>query len=107
MTWPFGYIMMHVDWGGDLQTRKSTIGCVFLLNQKVVSWSSHKQPTFVPSTIKAECMAYHKHLKKLFGFIAFLVNWDSNKKKTRSYFQTTKDVYHLLKIQFIIQGLNT
>lgn len=25
MTWPFEDLMMHVDWGGNLQTRKSTI----------------------------------------------------------------------------------
>jgi hypothetical protein len=61
MTWPFGDTMMHANWVGDLQTRKSTIGYVFLLNNRVVSWSSSKQPTFVLSTTKAECMAYHKH----------------------------------------------
>ncbi len=73
---------MHVDWGGDLQTRKSTIGYVFLLNNRAMTWFSCKQSTFVFSTRKAEYMAFHKHLKKLFGFIAFLVNWDSNKRKT-------------------------
>jgi hypothetical protein len=98
MTWSFGDTMMHADWGGDLQTRKSIIGYVFLLNNRALSWFSHEQPTFVLSITEAKYMAYHKHLKKLFGFIAFLVNWDKNKRKTHSYFQTTKGVYHLLKI---------
>jgi hypothetical protein len=82
MTWPFGDTMMHVDCGRDLQTRKSTIGYVFLINNRVVSLSSCKQATFVLSTIETKYMAYHKHLKKLFGFITFLVNWFSNKRKT-------------------------
>jgi hypothetical protein len=73
---------MHSYWGGDLQTRKSIISYVFILNNRVVSWSSRKQHAFVFSTTKLEYMVYHKHLKKLFGFIAFLVNWDSNKMKT-------------------------
>jgi hypothetical protein len=98
MTWAFGDTMMHADWGGDIQTRKSTISYVFLLNNRAMNWSSCKQPICVLSTTKAEYMAYHKHLKKLFGFIVFWVNWDSNKRKTHSCFKTTKDVYHLLKI---------
>ncbi len=85
MTWPFGDLMMHVDWGGNLQTRKSTIGYVFLLNNRAVSWSSHKEPTFILSTTKAEYMAYHKHLKKLFGFIAFLVNSIQTKGNTHMF----------------------
>jgi hypothetical protein len=100
MTWPFGDLMMHVDWGGgNLQTRKSTIGYVFLLNNRAMSWSSHKEPTFILSTTKAEYMAYHKHLKKLFGFIAFLVNsnFGFNQKENTHIFSNNQRCLSLIK----------
>ena len=47
-----------VDWGGDLNERKSTSGYVFLLNNGVISWSSKKQLCIALSTMEAEFMAF-------------------------------------------------
>ncbi|KAK9098657.1 hypothetical protein Syun_025702 [Stephania yunnanensis] len=46
-----------VDWGGDLDERKSTSGYVFLLNNGVISWSSKKQSCIALSTMEAEFVA--------------------------------------------------
>jgi hypothetical protein len=46
-----------VDYGGDLQSRKSTTGYVFTCNSGAISWTSKLQPTLAQSTTEAEFMA--------------------------------------------------
>jgi hypothetical protein len=46
-----------VDWGGDLEDRRSTTGFVFMIRGGAISWSSKRQPTIALSSTKAEYMA--------------------------------------------------
>jgi hypothetical protein len=45
------------DWGGDLETRRSTSGHAFLLSGAAISWSSKKQQTVALSSTEAEYVA--------------------------------------------------
>ena len=48
------------DWGGELETSKSTSGYGFFLGNTLVSWQSKTQPTTATSTTYAEYIAsYH------------------------------------------------
>ncbi len=45
------------DWAGDLKSRKSTSGFIFMLNSGPVSWCSKRQPTVALSSTEAEYIA--------------------------------------------------
>ena len=45
------------DYAGDIDTRKSTTGYVFMMNGGAISWNSKRQPTVAVSTTETEYMA--------------------------------------------------
>jgi hypothetical protein len=48
------------DWGGDLDTRRSTSGHVFLLGNGATSWYSKLQSSVATSTMQAEYIALYE-----------------------------------------------
>lgn len=45
------------DWAGDVDTRRSTTGYVFIVAGGIVTWASKLQPTVALSSVEAEYMA--------------------------------------------------
>src|SRR5436309_1357960 len=60
------------DWAGDISTRKSTSGYVFLLGSGAISWSSKRQPTVALSSCEAEYMASTQATKEAIWLGRFL-----------------------------------
>ena len=52
------------DWGGDIGTRRSTTGFIFLFRKSPVSWSSKLQKTVALSSCEAEYMALKEAIKE-------------------------------------------
>jgi hypothetical protein len=52
------------DWGGDIGTRKSTIGYTFLFRGAAIAWNSRLQKTVALSSCEAEYMALKEAIKE-------------------------------------------
>lgn len=48
---------VDADWGGDMDTRRSTTGYIFKVYGGTIAWKSKRQPTVALSTTEAEYMA--------------------------------------------------
>jgi hypothetical protein len=48
----------NANWVDDIDTRKSTCGCVFILFPAIISWTNKRQTTIVLSSTKAKYMVY-------------------------------------------------
>jgi hypothetical protein len=57
-----GYV--DSDFAGDMDTRKSTTGFVFMLNGGAISWGSKKQQSVATSTVEAEYIAASHAIKE-------------------------------------------
>jgi hypothetical protein len=52
------------DWAGDISSRKSTLGYIFLYNNNLISWNSTLQKTVALSSCEAEYMALKEATKE-------------------------------------------
>uniref|UniRef100_A0AAV1UB76 RxLR effector candidate protein n=1 Tax=Peronospora matthiolae TaxID=2874970 RepID=A0AAV1UB76_9STRA len=52
------------DWAGDIESRRSTSGYVFMMNGECISWKSQKQRTVALSSTEAEYMALSEATKE-------------------------------------------
>jgi hypothetical protein len=114
------------DWGGDIHTRKSTTGYIFLFRNSPISWNSRLQKTVALSSCEAEYMALKEaikeqiYLKSLFGQIPILKEQFENKLYTDSqsaielaknpiYHNRTKHIdiqYHFVRQAYVSRLTN-
>jgi hypothetical protein len=67
---PIGYV--DADYAGDLDTRRSTSGYVFLVAGGPVSWSAKRQATVALSTTEAEYMALTRAAQQALWMYSFM-----------------------------------
>ena len=60
------------DWAGDVETRRSTSGYAFMMNNGCISWRSKKQRTVALSSTEAEYMALTEAIQEAIWLKAFL-----------------------------------
>ena len=60
------------DWAGDIESRRSTSGYVFMMNGGCISWKSQKQRTVALSSTEAEYMALSEATKEAVWLKVFL-----------------------------------
>lgn len=73
------------DYAGDLQTRKSTSGFIFLLYGAPVSWSSKRQSCVALSTTEAEFIAAAEAAKEAIWLQRFMHELGFPKRATSIY----------------------
>jgi hypothetical protein len=83
-----GYV--DADWGGDIGTRRSTTGYLFLVGNCAITWKSRLQKTVALSSCEAEYMALKDAIKEqawlrsMFQNIDILTETDSKDLYTDS-----------------------
>ena len=84
------------DYGGCLDSLKSTSGFVFMLANEAISWKSEKQSITASSTMEAEfiaCVEASSHALWLRNFVSGLGVVDSIDKSLRIYCDNTATVF--------------
>jgi hypothetical protein len=66
------HIYCDADWAGDLDDRRSTSGCLILLDDSPLVWFSKKQPTVALSTAEAEYMSMSAAVQEAKWLVALL-----------------------------------
>ncbi|KAL6323845.1 hypothetical protein AAG906_005840 [Vitis piasezkii] len=91
-----GCRLLGFDYGGCLDSLKSTSGFVFMLANGAISWKSEKQSITASSTMEAEfvaCFEASSHALWLWNFISGLGVVDSIAKPLRIYCDNTATVF--------------
>lgn len=74
------------DFAGDVESRKSTTGYLYLMNNGPITWASHKQQTVALSTMEAEFMAACDAAKELLWLKQFLTELGESQCKCTDLF---------------------
>jgi hypothetical protein len=85
------------DVGGDLVGRRSTGGMDFYVNERLVTWSSHKEKTVALSSCEAEFMAATPAAKQALWLRNLLGEITTTKPKTVSLFVDNNSAIALMK----------
>lgn len=82
------------DHAGDLDTRRSTSGYIFRLNDNLLSWCSERQKSVSISTMEAEYMAASEAVRELIWLVRLLNELLPRDRKERPLFYMDNDQVH-------------
>jgi len=88
------------DWAGDVNTRRSTIGYVVMLNNGAIAWRSRYQSMAALSTMEVEYMALTeviKELKLIRSLLAELGHSNGNSEESMDLFSDNQSAIALAR----------
>ena len=85
------------DWAGDLDSRRSTTGYLFMIGGVPVSWKSKRQPTVALSTAESEYMALSAACQEAIWLRRILRNFSSEQKSSTIVFEDNQGCIALAK----------
>lgn len=85
------------DYGGDIDTRKSTSGFAFCFNNGIISWNSEKQKCVSLSTTESEYVAASNATKELIWLKRMFNELLSQKSNVIEFFMDNQSAIRLIK----------
>jgi len=89
-----------MNWAGDMDTKWFTMGYIVMLNNGMITWKSHRQPTVALSTMESEYMALTDAIKKLKWVRTLLADLSYSNRKSNEpieLYSDNQDVIALAK----------
>lgn len=85
------------DHAGDIETRRSTSGYIFKLNDGIISWSSERQKSVSISTMEAEYIAASEASKELIWIRRLLCEILANELDVPIFYMDNQSAIRLIK----------
>ena len=85
------------DWGGDIDTRCSTTGWVFIIGNGVVSWSSKRQATPAHSSTEAEYVALGSACREALWLRQLCIDCGENQALPTTIYEDNQGAIALVK----------
>lgn len=85
------------DYAGDVNNRRSTSGCIFLLGTCAISWFSTKQKSVALSTTEAEYVAASEAIKELIWLKRLLGEIAPNIDRVPSFYMDNQSAIKIVK----------
>lgn len=85
------------DWGGDLDTRRSTTGFIFYTRGDAISWMSKLQPTVALSSVEAEYIAMSTAAREMVWLTQLLDEVNTNPPKRKAISIAVNGSKHALR----------
>lgn len=85
------------DYGGDVETRRSTSGFAFLIGNGTISWSSERQKSVALSTTEAEYVAASNAIRELIWLQRLTGELTQNQFGATKFFMDNQSAIRLVK----------
>lgn len=85
------------DYAGDVKTRRSTSGYVFMFGKGIISWGSERQKSVALSTTESEYMAASHAIKELIWLKRLLAELSPVKMGLPTFFMDNQSAIRLVK----------